>query len=104
MTSFLLCFLCNPNIEAFGGDRKNITIAGESAGGTNVLSLIISPLAGKHKLFHKAISQSGTFTETRANITISEVAAGQEHANQLILKLLVEDEGLDVGEEEAQLC
>ena len=47
----------NENIELFGGDPNNITIFGESAGGHNVLSLLVSPQA--RGLFHKAISQSG---------------------------------------------
>ena len=45
------------NISAFGGDKNNITIFGESAGGHNVLTLLASPLSDG--LFHKAISQSG---------------------------------------------
>ena len=48
------------NIEKFGGDPSNITIFGESAGGHNVLSLLVAPQAGG--LFHKAISQSGYTT------------------------------------------
>ena len=47
----------NLNIEKFGGDKNNITIFGESAGGHNVYSLLVSPQA--EGLFHKAISQSG---------------------------------------------
>ena len=47
----------NKNIEKFGGDKNNITIFGESAGGHNVFALLSSPLA--KGLFHKAISQSG---------------------------------------------
>jgi para-nitrobenzyl esterase len=50
----------NANIKNFGGDKNNITIFGESAGGHNVLSLLVSPLA--KGLFHKAISQSGYTT------------------------------------------
>jgi para-nitrobenzyl esterase len=46
------------NIREFGGNPCNVTIAGESAGGTNVLSLLISPMA--KGLFQKAISQSGS--------------------------------------------
>ena len=45
------------NIEDFGGDKDNVTIFGESAGGHNVFALLSSPLA--KGLFHKAISQSG---------------------------------------------
>ena len=47
----------NQNISAFGGDKNNVTIFGESAGGSNVFTMIASPLA--EGLFHKAISQSG---------------------------------------------
>ena len=47
----------NKNIKSFGGDSKNITIFGESAGGHNVFSLLVAPQA--KGLFQKAISQSG---------------------------------------------
>ena len=50
----------NKNIILFGGDASNVTIFGESAGGHNVLSLLIAPQA--KGLFHKAISQSGYTT------------------------------------------
>ena len=51
----------NENINSFGGDPRNITIFGESAGGHNVLSLLVSKQA--KGLFHKAISMSG-YTES----------------------------------------
>ena len=51
----------NENINSFGGNPNNITIFGESAGGHNVLSLLVSKKA--KGLFHKAISMSG-YTES----------------------------------------
>ncbi|MBO6718315.1 MAG: carboxylesterase family protein [Rhizobiaceae bacterium] len=44
------------NISAVGGNRDNVTIAGESAGALSVLYLMASPAA--RGLFHKAIAQS----------------------------------------------
>jgi para-nitrobenzyl esterase len=55
----------NKNIELFGGDPNNVTIFGESAGGHNVLSLLVAPQA--EGLFHKAISQSGYTTSVSKN-------------------------------------
>ncbi|MAE95201.1 MAG: carboxylesterase, partial [Deltaproteobacteria bacterium] len=46
------------HISAFGGDPGNVTIFGESAGGRNVYTLMLSPLA--KGLFHRGIAQSGS--------------------------------------------
>lgn len=48
----------NQNINAFGGNADNVTIAGESAGGLAILHLLASPRA--HGLFAKAIVQSAS--------------------------------------------
>ena len=45
------------NIARFGGNPKNVTLFGESAGALSTIELMTSPLA--RGLFQKAISQSG---------------------------------------------
>ncbi len=89
------------NIDAFGGDPKNITITGESAGAHNVMNLVISPLA--KGLFHKAMSQSGgMYTKTieyarnLANRTIEQVIRfkeGKTAEEAMALRIAMENDG-----------
>jgi len=45
------------NIDGFGGDPECVTIAGESAGGMSIGTLVATKQA--HGLYHRAIAQSG---------------------------------------------
>src|SRR3954447_20035432 len=67
------------NITAFGGDPRNVTIAGQSAGGVSVLDLLVSQHA--RDLFQRAIVQSGAFALTQQPLAAAETA-GQAFAAQ----------------------
>jgi para-nitrobenzyl esterase len=64
------------NIAAFGGDPGNVTIFGQSGGGTAVMSNLVSPLS--KGLFHRAINQSGTRIAVTPPATMSKL--GEEFA------------------------
>ncbi|MBO6215143.1 MAG: carboxylesterase family protein, partial [Lachnospiraceae bacterium] len=53
----------NENIEAFGGDPSQITIAGESAGASSVNALCVSPLT--EGMFVRAIADSSSIVANR---------------------------------------
>lgn len=72
------------NIAAFGGDPRNVTLAGQSSGGSNVWSLMLAPQAAN--LFHKAV-------------VISSIVRGRSPAEALdfssaLLRNLVVKDGL----------
>jgi len=71
------------NAEAFGGDPGNVTIFGESGGGSKVLSCMASPLA--KGLFHRAIIESGSRSSAPNGTTprANAEAAGQRVAAKL---------------------
>ena len=69
----------NKNIHKFGGDKNNITIFGESAGGHNVFSLLVAPQA--KGLFHKAISQSGYTTSVDYEIAFNSIHKSVDYIN-----------------------
>lgn len=79
------------NGESLGADPKNITISGFSAGGRDVMAMLISPIfKGK---FQKAISFSG-------GMTIADTEDSQKVTAKAIAALAVED-GVKETEEEA---
>jgi para-nitrobenzyl esterase len=65
------------NIRQFGGNPRNVTIFGESAGGLSVLSQLVSPAA--RGLFAKAIIESGSYSLLQPSLATAE-ASGEAFA------------------------
>jgi para-nitrobenzyl esterase len=65
------------NIGRFGGNRRDVTLFGESSGGLSVLAQLASP--GARGLFTRAIAESGTYNLTQTPLATAD-AAGQAFA------------------------
>ena len=81
------------DVAAFGGDPGNVTIFGESAGGQNVFSLLVSPRA--RGLFHRAIVQSGGLrfygASESEDATDAPSPGHAQSSTEAILRLLVSE-------------
>ncbi|HEX5297105.1 MAG TPA: carboxylesterase family protein [Streptosporangiaceae bacterium] len=67
------------NIRGFGGNPRNVTLFGESAGGLSTLSQLVSP--GARGLFQRAIVESGSYNPKQQALATAE-AAGQAFATK----------------------
>jgi len=86
------------NIQSFGGDADNVTVFGESAGGVNVGTLLLSPLA-KNK-FHRGIIQSGAFASyslQEAEFGPSDPKFKRGDSSRSALRVITEKEGVDLA-------
>jgi para-nitrobenzyl esterase len=95
------------NISFFGGDPGRVTVFGESAGGRNTLSMLLSPRA--KGLFQRAIVQSGgirTSTLAVAENFVDAPEPGDEWSSgEVLLKLLIRDgEAMDREGAKARLA
>ncbi|MES2278115.1 MAG: carboxylesterase/lipase family protein [Bacteroidota bacterium] len=77
------------NISNFGGDEDNVTIFGQSGGGTKVITLMAMPAA--KGLFHKAISQSNSIVQVATHayatqytaLVLADLNVGKENIAEL---------------------
>jgi para-nitrobenzyl esterase len=98
----------NANIAAFGGDPKNVTLMGQSAGAVDVYAVMVSPLVAdaNPSLVHRAVPISGGLSlasELPAG-SIATMAPASAYAGQaaFLLQQLVIADGLATDNASAQ--
>ena len=72
----------NDNAEYFGGNKDNITIAGESAGSSSISALCTSPLA--KGLFKKAIGESSSLVVSKTPHTFRKLDDAIKMGNDIM--------------------
>ncbi len=75
----------NANASYFGGDKNNITIAGESAGSSSVSAICSSPLATG--LFKRAIGESSSVVSYRAPHTFRKLDKALETGQKIMKEM-----------------
>ncbi len=81
------------NVSSFGGDPNNVTVSGFSAGGRNVMAMLVSPIF--EGLFQRAVVFSG-------GMTICDEEQGALKDAEIIAPLAVEDGKAETEEEAAE--
>lgn len=79
------------NIENFGGDPDNVTVFGESGGGSKVLALMSIPSA--KGLFHKGIVQSGS--DDTMGIVFNPKTASLSLTREILKELNVNENSIE---------
>ena len=77
------------NVAAFGGDPGNVTVFGQSGGGSKIATLMAMPSA--QGLFHRAIIQSGVFP----GFGVTSAEAARELSVSVLKKLELDDKSID---------
>ena len=81
------------HISTFGGDPRNVTIMGESAGAMSCLLHLVSPLS--KGLFHKIIATSGSASTPFLHLDRQPEAYGRAFAKHILGKKICQNKSAD---------